>query len=164
VGYSIRKSEERSATIARVVLAEYAKGTPLATVRKLLATGPLGGTPSLYLGTADPIYYRAAGLSRPLAKTAAKSPAALAAAIRSRRDEGVRWETVAASAEAVLGRRVSVEEAKRLYAKGGGDLLSSYAGRGTRRGAPKTYADLAAAPEAATGKPKPKPKVRKAKS
>ena len=146
--------EARRAKIAAVVAREYAKGTALPAVRKILAK-TLGGDPSLYLGTADPVYYRLAGLARPLsdakgkplAKTA--KPAAIRAAVRRRRDEGVRWETLAASAEATLGRKVSVPEAKALYAKAGGDLDASYAGRGTRVGAPATYDDLAAAPEAA---------------
>lgn len=144
---------ERSEKIRKTVETEYGKGTPLPAVRKLLAK-KLGGDASLYLGTADPIYYRLAGLATPLevapAKTEKGAAANLAKAIRKRRDSGVRWETVAASAEATLGRRVSVAETKRLYAKGGGDLDASYAGRGTRVGAPKTYADLAVAPEAAT--------------
>lgn len=146
---------ERNEKIRKTVEREYGKGTPLPAVRKILAK-TLGGDASLYLGTADPIYYRLAGLADPLpalsGKTEAGRASSLAKAIRKRRDAGVRWETVAASAEATLGRRVSLPEAKRLYAKGGGDLASSYAGRGTRVGAPKTYADLAVAPEAAAAK------------
>lgn len=142
--------EDRTARIAKIVGAEFEKGTALPAVRKLLAK-KLGGAPSLYLGTADPVYYRLAGLARPIAlpkgskaETADGKPsAALASAVRARRDEGVRWETLAASTEALLGRKVSISETKTLYARKG-DLDASYTGRGTRVGAPKTYADLAA--------------------
>jgi hypothetical protein len=143
--------ETRGETIARTVSEEFAKGTALAAVRRILA-GILGGDPSTFLGTADPIYYRLAGLASPLStgKVAASTKtgepsAALRVALRKRRDSGVRWETVAASAEATLGRRVTVAEAKALYARAGGDLSSSYAGRGTRVGAPATYAATDAA-------------------
>jgi len=145
----------RSTRIAETVAALYAEGVALPDVRRALAADPkLGGSPSLYLGSADPIYYRLAGLANPLVlgpkakpTTADGSPsAALAAALRKRRDSGVRWETVAASAEAVLGRRVAVPEAKRLYEKAKGNLRLSYVGRGTRAGAPETYGESAAAP------------------
>ncbi len=87
-------------------------------------------------GIVDPVYFRENGLRNPIE---AKTPKGLAAGIRRRRDAGGtlgRWESVAASAG------VSVAVAKDLYAKGGGDLASSYTGRGTRVGAPKTYEDL----------------------
>lgn len=158
--YSIRKGEARAATIARVVEAEYAKGTALAEVRRILASGPLGGDASIYYGTADPVYYRADGLANPLTDgkgnvllaTPEKplAPATLRSAVRRRRDSGVRWNVLAASIEASIGRRVSEAEAKALYAKAGGDLDSSYVGRGTRKGAPATYADLASAVEGKT--------------
>lgn len=149
-----KRTERIAATVAR----EYAKGTSLAETRKILAKDAALGTggPSRFLGSADPVYYRLAGLARPLvlpAKASAETKdgaasAALATAVRKRRDEGVRWETLAASTEALLGRPVSVSEARRLYEKGKGDLAASYVGRGTRRGAPATYADDAAAIEA----------------
>jgi hypothetical protein len=142
-------NEDRGAKIRKLAEAEYRKGTTLPNARRVAAK-KLGGTASLYLGTVDPVYFRLAGLDTPLPATAAKSARGLATAIRKRRDSGVRWETVAASAEATLGRKVSVSEAKLLYAKGGGDLDSSYAGRGTRVAAPKTYADESVAAEAAT--------------
>lgn len=147
----LRKNESRADGIARIATALYAKGSTLPDARRAVAK-ELGGLPSLYLGTVDPIYFRLAGLATPLPASAKKSPSALASAVRVRRDSGVRWETVAASAEATIGRRVSVAEAKTLYAKTGADLDSSYVGRGTRVAAPATYADLAAAPEAPTKK------------
>ena len=149
MGATKKKTETRGEAIRRIATAEYEKGTSLPDARRVVAKA-LGGAPSLYLGTVDPVFFRLAGLANPLPASAAKSARGLAVAIRRRRDEGVRWETVAASAEATLGRRVSVAEAKTLYAKGGGDLEASYAGRGTRIAAPKTLVDLAAAPEAAT--------------
>ncbi len=146
-----KKNENRGEKIRALATTEYEKGTPLPEARRIVAK-KLGGAPSLYLGTVDPVYFRLAGLVNPLPATASKSARSLAVAIRKRRDSGVRWETVAASAEATLDRRVSVAEAKALYAKGGGDLDSSYVGRGTRIAAPKTLEDLATAPEAAAKK------------
>lgn len=142
-------NEDRGKKIRTLATKLYRDGKSLPDARRAVAK-KLGGTASLYLGTVDPVYFRLAGLDSPLPATAAKSARGLATAIRKRRDSGVRWETVAASAEATIGRKVSVAEAKTLYAKGGGDLDSSYAGRGTRVGAPTTYADLAVAAEAAT--------------
>lgn len=144
--------EARRAKIAAIVTREYRKGTALSTVRKTLAA-TLGGDPTLYLGTADPIYYRLAGLDAPLLDGKGKPLAAdakvgvLRSAVRRRRDLGVRWETLAASIEATIGRKVSTPEAKALYAKAGGDLDASYAGRGTRVGAPSTYEDASVAVE-----------------
>lgn len=141
--------ETRGEKIRKLATAEYEKGTTLPDARRIVAK-KLGGTASLYLGTVDPVYFRLAGLANPLPAAAAKSARSLATNVRKRRDAGVRWETVAASAEATLGRKVSVSEAKLLYAKGGGDLDVSYVGRGTRVAAPGTYADEAAAAEVAT--------------
>jgi hypothetical protein len=157
VGTRTLSPNERREAIRATVAAEYAKGTTLPEVRRILAA-TLGGAPSLYLGTADPIYYYLAGIEEPLSDSkgnALLSPdgkidaRVLRSAVRRRRDRGVRWETLAASIVATLGRPVSTAEAKALYAKAGGDLDSSYVGRGTRIGAPATYADLAAAVESA---------------
>ena len=96
-------------------------------------------------GIVDPVYFELRGRDNPL-PLRAKTEKAAAAAIRKRRDAGGplgRWESVAASASEALGRPVSVATAKALYATGGGDLDSSYVGRGTRAGAPGTYGDLA---------------------
>lgn len=156
MGDSKKKTEDRTAAIRRITLREYAKGTTLAETRKILAK-ELGGLPNLYLGSADPVYYRATGLDRPLLDgkgnvllgTDSKPipPRVLASAVRRRRDLGVRWNVLAASIEASTGRRTSETEAKALYEKGNGDLDASYVGRGTRKGAPATYDDLAVAAE-----------------
>lgn len=144
--------ETRAEAIARIVAEEFANGVALPAVRRILAE-TLGGTPNLYLGTADPRYYRLAGLAdplpaapkgRPYAKADGTASASLARAIRVRRDRGVRWETLAASVEAATGVRYSLGVVRALYAAGGGDLESSYVGRGTRIGAPATYADATA--------------------
>jgi hypothetical protein len=95
-------------------------------------------------GIVDPVYFDLRGRDNPLALRA-KTEKAAAAAIRKRRDGGGplgRWESVASAASEALGRPVSVATAKALYSTGGGDLDSSYTGRGTRVGAPGTYADL----------------------
>lgn len=145
--------EARRTKIGETVAKLYAKGTSLPEIRKALAKA-LGGTASLYLGTADPVYYRLVGLDSPLVDGKGKrlpataSASVLRSAVRRRRDLGVRWDVLAASIEATIGRRVSNPEAKALYAKAGGDLEASYAGRGTRVAAPATYADPALAPEA----------------
>lgn len=159
---------DRTEKIAKIVGEEFEKGTALPEVRRILAKR-LGGSPSLYLGTADPVYYRLAGLASPLslakgtkATLADGTPsAALRRAVRVRRDSGVRWETLAASTEALLGRKVGKAEVVALYENAGGDLAASYVGRGTRVGAPKTYANLgAAAEEAAKTAPARKPKAK----
>jgi hypothetical protein len=97
------------------------------------------------------VYYEENGSRSPLPASAAKGAAALARAIRSRRDAGGRlgrWEVVAASAAATLGRPVPVAAVRALYEKGGGDLALSYTGRGTRVGAPATREDETAEIEA----------------
>lgn len=155
-----RKPLEGSArreAIAKIVGAEYAKGTKLPDVRKILAK-TLGGEANLYLGTADPVYYRLSGLDSPLTDAKGKplasdaKPPVLRAAVKRRRDSGVRWNVLSASIEATVGRRVSETETKTLYAKAGGDLATSYAGRGTREGAPATREDAALAVEGKTAK------------
>jgi|KBSMisStaDraftv2_1062788.scaffolds.fasta_scaffold261157_1 hypothetical protein len=95
-------------------------------------------------GVVDPVYFELRGRENPLALRA-KTEKAVAGAIRKRRDAGGplgRWESVASAASEALGRPVSVATAKALYSTGGGDLDASYVGRGTRAGAPGTYADL----------------------
>jgi hypothetical protein len=109
--------------------------TPLSPARAKREIAAKVGRP--VEGIVDPVYFRENGLANPIE---AKSAKGLASALRKRRDGGGtlgRWESVAASAA------VSVAVAKALYSKGGGDLDSSYTGRGTRVGAPKTYSDLA---------------------
>ena len=145
-----RKSETRGDYLSRATGALYAAGTSLPATRKAIALA-LGETAdgTGLLGTVDPIYYRLSGLSSPLplsGKTAKARATSLAKNAAKRRGEGARWEVLAGSIEAAIGRRVSVREAKALAASGGTDLAASYVGRGTRVGAPATYR----APEAAT--------------
>lgn len=139
-----KKNETRSAYIARATLALYGAGETLPATRRAIAAR-LGEDPSGngLLGTVDPIYYRAKGRANPIAvagKTPKTRAASLLRAVRARRDSGERWEVLAGAIETGTGReRVSKDEAKRLYSDAGGDLAASYAGRGTRVGAPKTY-------------------------
>jgi hypothetical protein len=158
----VERSEKISKTV-RAAVAKAARKTDgdlaasvLPAIRVSLAE-TLGGTADLYYGTADPVYYREIGTRRPLAK-ADGSPLApegktvaknvLVAAVRRRRDAGGRlgrWNVLAASAAAALGRPVSERETKALYAASGRDLDASYVGRGTRAGAVATREDAAAA-------------------
>jgi len=143
---------DRNEALDLLVSTAFAEGIALPAVRKL-AAAKLGGTAKLYLGTVDPRYYRLLGLATPLPAPPASKPyvlasglpsASLARAIRIRRDSGVRWNVLGASVEATIGRRLSEETIRALYERGGGDLDSSYTGRGTRVGAPSTYLDPAA--------------------
>lgn len=138
------KNETRGSYLSRAVAKLYSAGLALPATRRAIALS-LGETAdgTGLLGTVDPIYYRLVGLDLPLVgrdgKTP-KTPSALRAAVRRRRDSGVRWEVLAGSLEATTGVRCSKTDAKTIYSKAGGDLEASYAGRGTRVAAPKTYA------------------------
>lgn len=127
----------------------------LPAIRVKLAAD-LGGTADLYYGTADPVYYAEIGRRRPLGKADGSPLAAegetvrkavLVASVRRRRDAGgrlARWNVIAASASAALGRPVSERTIKDLYAASGRDLAASYVGRGTRAGAVATRDDASA--------------------
>lgn len=151
----IRKNEARADYLRRGVAALYGAGVALPATRKLLAVAlgdPASGT-SL-LGTVDPIYYRLVGLASPLAisgKTPKGRATSLAKAAAKRRNDGVRWEVLAASIEAATGTRISIPVAKALASEGGVDLAASYVGRGTRVAAPKTYSAPALPAKAASG-------------
>ena len=151
-----RKNEARGDYLSRATSALYGAGTKLPATRKAIALA-LGEDPSGngLLGSVDPIYYRLVGLASPLpvsGKTPRTRESSLLRAIRTRRDSGVRWEVLRGSIEATIGRAVSDREAKALYVGSGGDLLSSYVGRGTRVAAPKTYRDVAAPAKIAAAK------------
>ena len=88
------------------------------------------------------VYYAENGSRSPIRFRAAKpSEKAIASAVAKRRNAGGRlgrWEVVAASLSAGLGRPVSVA-AVRAFAKiGGVSETASYTGRGTRAGAVAT--------------------------
>lgn len=110
----------------------YAAGTSLPEAIKKLDVRANRPT----IGLVSPVYWRLAGEADPIR---AKGTKALASAVRRRRESGVRWEVLAASLSAGLGRKVSTADAKSLAARGGLDLAGSYTGRGTRVAAPKTY-------------------------
>lgn len=76
------------------------------------------------------VYWRLAGEADPIP---GKSPTARRNALVRRRASGVRFEILAGSLGASLGRRVSVSEIRRLLSEGGLDPDTSYSGRGTRK-------------------------------
>ena len=114
------------AKIRQALAKEYAKNTPLPDARRAVEK-KLG----LAVGAAlsfDSVYFIAIGLANPLPVSPDATRGKIATAIRKRRDgrDGasvpntgatkglglVRWETVAASATAALGRPVSVRDAR----------------------------------------------------
>ena len=83
-------------------------------------------------------FYRRNGEANPLALPKRRTEVTLAKAVLKRRNSGgnlARWETLAASASAALGRPISETAIRALYEKAGGNLAESYTGRGTRAGA-----------------------------
>lgn len=154
---TIEKVRADAASLYALALAEAENGSPREGFG-VYPLSPAGATSiladasvfprTLLVPTVADVFYRENGIRSPLAKSAAKSDAALADAIRDRRSAGGRlgrWEVVAYSASETLGRTVSVAEVKRLYADAGGDLAASYTGRGTRAGATATRTDETAA-------------------
>jgi hypothetical protein len=136
------------AEAAEMFVAEYdgAPLSPAATTTALAekydrSRGPL-------VGLVAEVYYAENGARFPLAFRAAKPKAAtVAKAVRERRDAGgrlARWEVIAYSLAAGLGRPVSVSAVRELYVAAGGNLGSSYSGRGTRAGAKATREDATA--------------------
>lgn len=149
---------ERNEKIRAALAREYGKGTPLAKARKIVAKR-IGENPDgrSLLGF-DGVYFRLAGLDAPLVRGDGTPILAgekidartLRTAVARRRRLGgslARWESLAASTEASIGRRVSVSEARSLAEAGGIDLDSSYTGRGTREGAKATRGGNAVAVE-----------------
>lgn len=126
---------------------EYGKGTPLPDARR--AVEKRLGLASGAAISFDSVYFVAIGTDHPLPIDADATKGKVATAIRRRRDgrdgasvpntgatKGLglrRWETVAASASAALGRKVSVRDARALYG-----TKETYAGKGTRVAAPST--------------------------
>jgi len=119
---------------------EYGKGTPLPEAIRRIDVRANRPT----IGLVSPVYWRLDGEASPLGTNGAGETVALGRKVAARRKSGVRWEVLAYSLSAGLGRKVSTADAKRLAAKGGLDLAASYTGRGTRVAAPKTYAAPAA--------------------
>lgn len=155
----IRAKESRSAYIARAAEVLYDALVPLPAARDAIALA-LGEDPSSPYALVAAAYYRIVGERTPLVATTPKgNRRPLARAIRARRDgtdgavlpEGtpkgiglVRWDTLAASARIGYGlAKISPGTVQDLYAEAGGDLDSSYAGRGTRASAPNSRKDRA---------------------
>lgn len=167
----VRKNETRTEAIRRFAVSLYDRATKLPEARRKIAAA-LGESPATVISITDATYYRTLGERNPLPASANRGPAALAAAVRKRRDgsdraklaEGTppglagslrRWDTLAASATAATGTKVSRADVEALYVRAGGDPEASYTGRGTRLGARKTYGANAATPaEVAVAKPK----------
>ncbi len=146
----IWSGEEIRAEAARLYAASF-EGEALSPAPIVKATSAVAGRDTLSIASA--VVFELNGRSFPLPASVAKSNRSLNVQIRRRRDGGGtlgRWESVASAASETLGRPVSEKEAKAAYAKGGGDLDSSYTGRGTRVAAPATYADPAVAIENAS--------------
>jgi hypothetical protein len=99
---------------------------------------------SRLVGLVADVYYAENGRRSPLPASAAKGPKSLAREVARRRRAGGRlgrWEVVAYSAEAAIGRPVALSAVRALAKAGGVDLDASYTGRGTRAGATKTRTD-----------------------
>ena len=155
-------SKERGALADSLVRDGLAAGATLPKIRATFAEAA-GEDARTVLGFVDPRYYRALGLANPLPAPPAATPyakrdgtpsASLARAVRKRRDEKkgtslARWDVLRATVEATVGVRPSDSEIRGLSARGGGDLETSYAGRGTREAVPATRVDPSAASRAA---------------
>jgi len=83
-------------------------------------------------GLVYPVYWREEGARDPIP---GKTPKARANALVRRAKLGVRFEILAASYGAALGRAVGVAEVKRVLREAGYDPDTRYAGRGTRSSA-----------------------------
>lgn len=162
----------KGSPVSAYALAAYSAGLSLPAARK--AIGEATGIVSL-TGTVDPVYFAENGRRVPIVLPATKTPAAarkaLVSAVVSRRDgtDGAtsdypggnlrRDESLASSIGAALGRKVSRAEALALYSEGGGDLATSYVGRGTRKRTPATRLDPALAVRVAPKRRKDAPTV-----
>jgi hypothetical protein len=105
---------------------EYAKGTDLPeAIRRI---DRRAGRPTI--GLVSPVYWSLKGAADPIpGKTEKTRNAALA----KRRDAGVRFEVLAASLAAALGRPVGKAEVLARLVAAGTDPDSTYTGRGTRK-------------------------------
>jgi hypothetical protein len=138
------------AKVRAALAASFAKGIALPDARR--AAEKKLGLRAGYALSYDRVYFVAIGAANPIPGLSPdSSKSEIRSAVRKRRDgkdgasvpnsgatKGLglrRWETVAASVEAAIGRSFSVKDAKDLY----GDR-ESYVGKGTRAAAPSTRA------------------------
>jgi hypothetical protein len=143
------KLETAKREARKVYRSEYRKSPdlyPFSPARATKRAAEVSGLPaSRLVPVVAAVYYEENGSRSPLPASAAKGRAALGRAIVARRDKGGRlgrWEVVAASASATLGRPVAVATVKALYREFGKIAYeASYTGRGTRAGAPETRED-----------------------
>jgi len=136
--------------IARLARVEYARDEADAT--KVYPYSPARATAKIarrkdaprtgLVGKVAEVYYEENGVRSPLAFPRGKAtPAAIASAVAKRRNAGGRlgrWEVIAASLSAGLGRPVSVAAVRAFAKLGGVSETASYTGRGTRAGAVAT--------------------------
>lgn len=114
--------------IRSLAAAEFAAGTSLPEAYRRIDKKAKRPTVALVAN----VYWRLTGEASPIE---GKTPRARVAALVRRRKAGVRFEVLAASYGAAVGRPSNVAEVKRLLASGGLDPETSYSGRGTRRSA-----------------------------
>jgi hypothetical protein len=140
------------AKISALAATEYARDAaddsavfPYSPARATNAISKRKGSPpkSRIVGIVAEAYYLGNGTASPLPapRSGKWTPATVRSAVRKRRDAGGRlgrWEVVAYSLSAALGRAVSVSETRAFYLAAGGSDDASYTGRGTRAGAPAT--------------------------
>jgi hypothetical protein len=144
----------KDSTIAAAIAREYERDVenedvafPYSPARALDALAGRRGYPTkkVLRGRVDSFYFAENGRRSPFPKSA--RGAKLGAAILARRAKGgtlSRWDTMAAAASVTLGRRVTEEAVKEMFVEAGGEMASSYAGRGTKARAWKTkYSDAA---------------------
>jgi hypothetical protein len=137
------------AEAAAAYVAEFA-GLPLSPAKTTAALAAKYGVPSGPLvGLVAEVYYAGNGREFPILpkKTRAGrvTELGLAKAVRERRDARGRlgrWDVIRYAVAAGRGdspdARPTDSAVRELYAKGGGDLATSYTGRGTRAGVPAT--------------------------
>jgi len=135
-----------------------ARATTALAERYGIPRGPL-------VGLVAEVYYEGNGAAVPLdiaplverktpaarARAEAAYAAGIAEAVRARRDARGhlgRWEVIRYAYAAALdldpSARPTDDAIRALYARAGGDLATSYTGRGTRKGVPATRVDAAA--------------------
>lgn len=134
---------KKAARAAYRAEAKKSPGEPLSPASATKVAAKKSGIPaSRLVPVVAAIYYEENGKLAPISGKGA----ALAKKIRARRDAGGRmgrWEVIAASLVAGENGRDAwpISAVRALYEKGGGDLATSYTGRGTRVGAPATRED-----------------------
>jgi hypothetical protein len=105
---------------------EFAKGTPLPEAIRRIDRRANRPT----IGLVSPVYWALTGAANPIP---GKSEKVRNAALAKRRASGVRFEVLAASLSASLGRPVGKAEVLARLVSAGTDPDATYTGRGTRK-------------------------------